>query len=209
MGKRLKKFFAIFVSVLFLTLCLFLLVGHRFLAVNDDDQVMNADAVVILAGGPNEDNLRIYEGVSLFEQGRVQYIILPLRHKTFTWSWVRKNYNVSESVPESKVLIGRAEPHDRQLIYQYGGTFVEARKTVKIMHRLHLSSAIIVSSSYHMRRAKVAFESTHQDQHFQFFYHPVQNPRNNEKPWWMNKKYMFRVLREYKKLIAAYFIYKK
>ena len=209
MGKRLKKFFLISISVLVLTVWLFLLEGHRILKVDDDDQVMNVDAVVILAGGPDEDILRIYEGISLFEQGRVKYIILPLRHKTFTWSWVRKNYNVSESVPESKVLIGRAEPQDRPLILQYGGTFVETKKTAKIMHRLHFSSAIIVSSSYHMRRAKIAFENARQDQHLQFFYHPVQNTKNNEKLWWMNKKYLFRVLREYKKLLAAYFIYKK
>lgn len=209
MGRQIKKFFIISVSVLFLIVLLFLLGGHRILKVDDDDRVMNADAAVILAGAPDEDILRVYEGISLFEQGRVKYIILPLRHKTFTWSWVRKNYKVSASIPESKVLIGRAEPRDRQLIFQYGGTFVEARKTARIMDRLHFSSAIIVSSSYHMRRAKIAFENARLDQHLHFYYHPVQYFRNNEKLWWMNKKYLVRVLREYKKLLAAYIIYKK
>jgi hypothetical protein len=192
-----------------LAVLLFLIEGHRFLKVDDDDQLMNADAVVILAGAPGEDILRVYEGISLFEQGRVQYIILPLRHKTLTWFWVKKNYKVGGSVPESKVLIGRAKPWDKQLISQYGGTFIEARKTVNIMRRLHLASAIIVSSSYHMRRARIAFENVRPDGHLQFYYHSVQNSKNNDKLWWTNKQYFFRVLREYKKLLAAYFIYKK
>jgi hypothetical protein len=58
-----------------------------------------------------------------------------------------------------------------------------------------------------MRRVKIAFEKVRRDQYPQFYYHPVQIIDKSDEFWWLNKKYLRKVLKEYKKLIAAYFIY--
>jgi uncharacterized SAM-binding protein YcdF (DUF218 family) len=187
---------------------LFLLYGEQFLRINNDDNKRKTDAVVILAGAPFlEDRQRILEGAKLYQQGRGRYIILPLRHATFKWSWVETHYELVNSIPETQIIVGRRTAEDKPEITQFGGTFVEAQKTVRIMHKHQLKSAIIVSSAYHMRRTKIAFDQVRSNPQLQFYFHPVDHTLNPELPWWRDGKYFRRVLGEYKKLLAAYFIY--
>jgi uncharacterized SAM-binding protein YcdF (DUF218 family) len=207
MEKSTGRVFVIFFSVLIVITILFLLEGEDFLCVKDDNPSLNTDAVIVLAGPPGEDNLRIQEGFDLFRQGRGRYLILPLRHKSFSWSWVLKNYQIEDTIPEDKILIGKSVAKESQIKAKSSGTFMEAKNAVEIMHRLQLNSAIIVSSCYHMRRVKIAFEKVRLDQYPQFYYYPVQIIDKSDEFWWLNKKYLQKVLKEYKKLIAAYFIY--
>jgi uncharacterized SAM-binding protein YcdF (DUF218 family) len=207
MGYLNIRVFQILISVSIIVVFVFLLGGEKFLCIQNDEPSVNTDAVVILAGGPREDITRVKEGIDLFRSGKVKYIIFPLRHKVFTWSWVSKNYRITAKIPEYKVIIGNDNPQDLRTTSNYGGTYNEALKTVEIMQRHQLRSAIIVSSCYHMRRAKMAFESCRTDGRPTFFYHPVQDFDESNRIWWLNINYFFRVLDEYKKLIAAYFIY--
>lgn len=207
MKKSAGRVLGIFFSVLIVIAILFLLKGEDFLCVEDDNPSVNTDAVIVLAGAPGEDNLRIQKGFDLFRQGRCRYLILPLRHKSFSWSWVLKNYQVEDSIPEDKILIGKTVAENSQIEAKSSGTLMEAKKTVEIMRRVQLNSAIVVSSCYHMRRVKIAFEKVRSDQYPQFYYHPVQIIDKSDEFWWLNKKYVQKVLNEYKKLIAAYFVY--
>jgi uncharacterized SAM-binding protein YcdF (DUF218 family) len=207
MGKLARRVFGILISVFILVVFVFLLEGEKFLCIKNDEPSVNTDAVVILAGGPHEDVMRVKEGIDLFRRGKVKYIIFPSRHKVFTWSWVSKNYRITDKIPGYKVIIGTDNPQDHQITSNYGGTYNEALKTVKIMQKHQLGSAIIVSSCYHMRRAKMAFESCRRDGQPTFFYHPVQNFDQSNRVWWLDIHYVDKVLDEYKKLIAAYFIY--
>ena len=75
------------------------------------------------------------------------------------------------------------------------------------MRENNLKSAIIVSSAYHIRRAKMAFQAVGKNHESKFFYHPVTVSFRNKKIWWMNKKYFFKILEEYTKLIASYVAY--
>jgi uncharacterized SAM-binding protein YcdF (DUF218 family) len=186
---------------------IFFLAGERFLRVKSDYQGQRADAVVVLAGSPKEDKGRIEEGSALIRQGEGRYLILPLRHSAIDWPWAVEYYGLQEALPEDKVLIGRSTKIDEPLIDRFGGTYVEAIKTVRIMRDLGLTSAIIVSSAYHMRRAQIAFEQFRQPGRLQFYYHPVDSERTTKQPWWTDTGYVARVLQEYKKLLAAYFIY--
>ncbi len=207
MGKLARKVFGILIFVFIIVVFVFLLEGEKFLCIKNDEPSVNTDAVIVLAGAPGEDNLRIQEGFDLFRQGRGRYLILPLRHKSFSWSWVLKNYQVEDTIPEDKILIGKSVAEESQIKAKSSGTLMEAKNTVEIMHRLQLNSAIVVSSCYHMRRVKIAFEKVRRDQYPQFYYHPVQIIDKSNEFWWLNKKYLQKVLKEYKKLIAAYFIY--
>jgi uncharacterized SAM-binding protein YcdF (DUF218 family) len=186
---------------------IFFLAGEKFLRIESDSQNQRTDAVVVLAGSAKEDKGRIEEGSALIREGKGRYLILPLRHSAIDWPWAVQYYGLHEALPEDKVLIGRSTKIDESLIDQFGGTYVEAIKTVRIMRDLDLTSAIIVSSAYHMRRAKIAFEQFRQPGRFEFYYHPVDPESKRKKPWWTDTEYVARVLQEYKKLLAAYFIY--
>ncbi|MCK4349186.1 MAG: YdcF family protein [Thermoplasmatales archaeon] len=202
MGKILK----IFLSLLCIFLVLFFWKGEQFLKINNDDDCLNADAVVVLVGSPEEDIQRVSEGVAPIQEGRGQFLILPLRHKALRWSWLIKSYGIRNDIPENSILIGKAESYKQNR--QYSGTFTEAKKTIQIMHQNKLKSAIIVSSGYHMRRAKIAFDRAQNGHSIRFCYHPVNYSRNYKKPWWIDIDYLPKVIVEYIKLIAAIFVYK-
>jgi hypothetical protein len=181
--------------------------GERFLRVADKNIPRIVDAVVVLAGSPDEDRRRVLEGAAYYHQGRTRFIILPTRHHTLTWSWVMRHYKIDPVIPETSVIIGTYDQKDHKLLNQYGGTYIEAQKTMLIMLKYKIKTAVIVSSDYHMRRAKMAFEKARQNSSQKFFYHPVLTKYASDKPWWMITEYRQRILREYKKLLAAMFIY--
>ena len=191
------------------TVCviLFLAKGEEFLRINSDIKGEYTDAVVVLAGSYKEDKERISEGTALIHQGKGQLLILPLRHPAIDWPWVVQYFDLIDELPENQVLIGRSTPEDEPIIEKFGGTYVEARKTVQIMQKLNLTSAIIVSSAYHMRRAQMAFDRYRPSTRIKFYYHPVEADSRNERMWWFDTKYVAKIFQEYKKVIAAVFIY--
>jgi uncharacterized SAM-binding protein YcdF (DUF218 family) len=200
-----------FTALMGLTI-LFLAFGEQFLRIEDDLSHAQTDAIVVLAGnvgGSSEDGQRIQEGAGLILRDRGQYLILPLRHNTITWSWVVEYYRINQPIPADRLLIGRSTPSDEQVITQYGGTYAEARKSVEIMRQHRMKSAVIVSSAYHMRRVKIAFEKSKKNHDLQFYYHPVNRSNTSGSFWWTDSRYAFRVLKEYRKLLAAYFIYNR
>ena len=75
------------------------------------------------------------------------------------------------------------------------------------MRQNDFRSVIIVSSGYHLRRAKLAFERLSKGKDFQFYYHAADQDSDDHGLWWMDVKYLLVILGEYKKLIGAYFIY--
>lgn len=186
---------------------LFLAKGEKFLRIESDDQNRRADAVVVLAGAFKEDKERIEAGTALMRQGKGTYLILPLRHAAVSWQWTVEYYGLRSDLPDARVLIGRSTLSDEPLINRFGGTYVEARKTVQIMRELDLRSAIIVSSAYHMRRAQMAFEQLRRSAGLDFYYHPVDASEAESKIWWLDTEYVVKILQEYKKLLAAFFIY--
>ncbi len=199
---KLKVFFASFmVGCVF-----FLFFGERFLQVHDDEG-QKADAVVVLAGSQKEDMARLREGVGLVREGRADYLILPLRYKSLRWSWLVKHYQIEANISQDKIYIGRGEGVDKKRYEKFGGTYSEAQETIRIMAQRNLASAIIVSSPYHMRRAKMAFEKSKIGYPLHFFYHAVQKTSYEQGPWWLDKVRFSRVLSEYPKLIAGFFVY--
>ena len=160
---------------LFLFSLLFLWKGEAFLILDDADACKNVDAVVVLAGALDEDSLRVKKGIEIAHSKKVQYLILPLRTHGITWSWLVNEYSIETSMSDEHVLIGNRELDDKQILKHYGGTFLEAKKTIDIMLKYHSNSAIVVSSGYHMRRTRLAFERAKQEYPMRFYYHPMRD----------------------------------
>lgn len=186
---------------------LFLLKGEEYLRVDSDVGEGRIDAVVVLAGSYKEDRERIEEGTMMVLNGKGTYLILPLRHPAIDWPWVVQYFSLKEDLPDNRVLIGRSTPDDEPMIEKFGGTYVEARKTVRIMQKLGLKTAIVVSSAYHMRRAQMAFAKHQSAARMTFYYHPVEHGPIEDRVWWLDAHYLGKILQEYKKVLAAFFVY--
>jgi hypothetical protein len=187
---------ACFVIVIFL----FLWKGEGFLTINNADDCNNVDAVIVLGGG-FEDLARVKEGVAVAESRETRYLILPSRHSAITWKWLVDAYNIETDLDAKDVLIGTMESEDKEVSDRYGSTYLEAEKSIQIMLENYLNSAIVVSSGYHMRRSRLAFETAKENHPIQFCYHPI--PKQLSKsPWWLDLSYVQRVVIEYGKLVG-------
>jgi len=201
----LKKAFKIVAASLAILLFLFIWQGESFLILDNADDCKDVDSVIVLAGSP-EDSLRIKKGVEITDSRGVEYLILPIRNSGITWAWLVDEYSIEIPISNERVLIGHMEPDDKQILKHYGGTFLEAKKSIEIMLKHHLNSAIVVSSGYHMRRSRLAFERAKEEYPIRFCYHPIREHLNKNKPWWLNLRYLLRVLTEYGKLASTYTI---
>ena len=174
-NNALKTAFKIVVSSLVILSFLFIWQGEAFLILDDSASCKDVDAVVVFAGAPDEDSLRVKKGIEIAHSKGVQYLILPLRTHGITWSWLVNECSIETSMSDEHVLIGNRELDDKQILKHYGGTFLEAKKTIDIMLKYHSNSAIVVSSGYHMRRTRLAFERAKQEYPMRFYYHPMRD----------------------------------
>lgn len=187
----------------------FFIWGNDFLCIEQGLPAQRVDVAVALAGPPDEDRERVLVAVDLLQAEEADLLLLPVRHRALEWSWFVRKYRIRTPLPEDRVIIGREENSKGRSWPDPGGTFAEARKTIEIMRRHHLRSAVVVSSGYHMRRARLAFERANPDPDLVFYFHPVDvlDPEDSG-PWWMNGGYALRVADEYVKLAGGYLFYR-
>jgi len=164
-----------------------------------------ADAVIVLAGRFDEDLQRLAEGVRLVEQGFGGCLILPLRDRGLSWKTLQRIYGIHTTIPVDKVLIGRPEHIDPAVLKYCGGTFSEAAVTVRLMRANTLSSAVVVSSRYHIPRVRLAFQKINSNGSLTFSYLPVGEPETGKL---LSSAYaLAKRLIEYGKFFTALFMY--
>ncbi len=197
------------IGVVVAGLTAFLIWGNDFLSVETGPLGDKADLAVVLAGAQPEDRERVLMAVDLVQAEEARMLLLPVRHRALEWSWFVRKYRIKAHLPEDRVLIGREGSPKRGAWPDLGGTFAEASKTLDIMRQHHFRSAIIISSNYHMRRARLAFERANQDPTLVFYFHAVdyQDPEDSD-PWWWDGSYVMKVADEYVKLLAGYLFYR-
>lgn len=163
------------------------------------------DAVVVLAGCPDEDRQRLTKGVDLMEGGCGSYLILPLRDTGLSWETLHKLYGVGRGIPGEKVLIGRPGHVDSAVLKFCGGTFGEAALTMGLMQAKSLRSAVVVSSRYHIPRVRLAFQELNSRNHLAFSYQPVGEPETDK--LLSSARALSKRLVEYGKFFTAFFVY--
>jgi hypothetical protein len=195
--------------VLIVGLAAFLGGGNRFLCHREGTVPGAADLVVVLAGPLDEDRERVAAGAALTHAGRHRFMLLPLRHRALTWPWFVRHYRIENPIPDERVLFGRSQVSKRRHAFDLGGTFAEAEKTVDVMRARGFGSAIVVSSCYHIRRARLAFERASKEPGLGFAFHAIdiEGPGSNG-PWWLDGAYAMKVADEYLKLVGGYLFYK-
>jgi hypothetical protein len=188
----------------------FFLGGPEFLRVDDGVPAEPADLAVALAGPADEDGRRIAAGVAFVRAEKARFLVLPVRHRALEWPWFVRHYRIEAPLGEDRVIVGRREGPGDPGSYDLGGTFTEAVRAVEIMRRQGFRSAIVVSSGYHIRRAKLAFERAGAGAPgIRFHFVPVEDdhPRG-PLTWWRREGAVARVADEYLKLAGGYLFYR-
>ncbi len=193
------------VVCLFAILCL----GRFPLTMDDSGRIKGLDAVVVLAGKGEQDAARLTGGVRLFQTYAARYLILPLRHSYLDWSWFVRRYGLPESVRETSVVIGCLDDDIQAYIECCGGTYAEAVKTYQLVSRLPIRQFAVVSSAYHLLRAKMAFSRVFAKEQYRIFYVPEGGGKGPDLLWWISGRNLRAVFEEYKKLLGGYFLYKQ
>lgn len=80
-------------------------------------------------------------------------------------------------------------------------TYENALFSRNIMLQNNFTSAIVVSSPYHMRRAAWLFDRAFNNDNITLLYSPVDNSWFKPEKWWTNKREIYTVIDEYAKFI--------
>lgn len=184
--------------------------GPELLRLDDGVPAEPADVAVALAGPADEDGKRIAAGAALVAAGKARFLLLPVRHRALEWPWFVRHYRIEAPLGEDRVIVGRREGPGDLGGYDLGGTFTEAVRTIEIMRRQRMRSAVVVSSDYHMRRARLAFERAGAaEAGIRLHFTPVGEglPRG-PLSWWRREGALGRVADEYLKLAGGYLFYR-
>lgn len=178
----------IIISIILSYSAILALIGS-FLVVQDE--LKKADAIIVINSDRN--GTRVAQGVSLYKNGYADKLIFSgcqIAWQTNDADIMKKQALVLE-VPEKAILLDR----------NGYTTFDNARNTLKIMKENHLNSAILVTSSYHTRRAMWIFKKVFKASGVKLSVLPARDSEFNPGDWWRREKDAKLVFNEYTKLI--------
>jgi uncharacterized SAM-binding protein YcdF (DUF218 family) len=133
-----------------------------------------SDAIVVISG--DEQMARFEEGVNLFARGFGQYIVFSgaAYDNGISNADVMRALAVKRGVPDSAIL---EEPQGED-------TWGNAVYTREILEEHGLRSAILVTSPYHARRAKLSFDAAYAGSGIQLMVHAAPDSQWRKLSWW-------------------------
>lgn len=174
-----------------LLLSIVILSAGRYLVYHQS--IHPADAIIILSGGIG----RIEEG-SVMHQNGFASIILLSNAKEETSSYGDMLQTALALGISEKVVLTEDEAQS---------TYQNALLTLPIMQDNGFSSAIVVSSDFHMRRVKFIFDHVYKDSGINLTYVGSSESGYNATMWWTDKYSREMTFNEYIKMIGNAFGY--
>jgi uncharacterized SAM-binding protein YcdF (DUF218 family) len=191
--KKIRKKIRLLV-VLLLVLC-FLFAGKYL---DYSTQPVKSDVIIVLGGGNGE---RESEASHLYKEHYANYVMLTdggQRSEAYTKKADKEiNWLVNDGVPRTDII---TELRSRS-------TYTNALYTKKLMEKYNFKSALVVSSSYHMRRAKYAFSNVYRSSGIKLTYQSAKVPHYMPALWWRNKIGWKYTSSEYVKLVGYWINY--
>lgn len=142
------------------------------------------DAIIILTGG----NYRIFTGLTLFADGLAPKMMISGVHKTVTASDILSTWKSEKPLPDCCLYLG----HDAQTTIENA---IEVQKWIK---EYKIQSIRLVTSAYHMPRAKIEFKNLMPEANI--IYHPVQEQDYTQD----DPRFWSIALSEYNKILLRY-----
>ena len=133
-----------------------------------------SDAIVVISG--DEQMARFQEGVSLYERGLGQYLV---------FSGAAYDNGTSNADVMRDLAVKRGVP-DRAIFEEPlgGDTWGNAVYTRQVLEEHGLRSAILVTSPYHARRAKLTFDAAYAGSGIALSVHAAPDSQWRKLSWW-------------------------
>ena len=133
-----------------------------------------SDAIVVISG--DEQLARFQEGVNLYQQGMGRYLVFSgaAFDNGTSNADVMRGLALRRGVPSSAIL---DEPLGED-------TWGNAIYTREVLEDHGLRSAILVTSPYHARRAKLTFDAAYADSGIQLTVHAAPDSQWRKLSWW-------------------------
>ncbi|OMD98688.1 hypothetical protein BSK54_22055 [Paenibacillus odorifer] len=179
---RLPKKILFLCAFVFAIIFLFFTAG-RFLALSQTPK--NADVIIVLSGGYN----RVETASDLFKKDYASFVVLSNVNGFAGSLGDMLTTALSLEIPSDVIL----SENDAKSTYE------NAKLTLPILKDNNFSSAIVVSSDFHMRRVKFNFDRVYKNSGIEITYIGVESGYNS-KSWWSNKYSRETTFDEYVKL---------
>jgi len=161
------------------------------------DEPHHVDVIRVLGGSPD----RYLYGVELFRQGYGDKLIFSL------WDDYMPLLQRSKSEIISDYAQAEGLSPEDVTFWEAISTFHEAEMTLAYIEREQITSLIVVSSPYHMRRASIVFDHVIGDA-AKIYYVPVPMSWSDYRTdWWRSKESTVAVIHEYVAMIYYQFKY--
>jgi uncharacterized SAM-binding protein YcdF (DUF218 family) len=133
-----------------------------------------SDAIVVISG--DEQMARFQEGVNLYQKGLGQYLVFSgaAYDNGTSNADVMRSLAVQRGVPGAAIL---EEPQGED-------TWGNAVYTRQLLEEHQLRSAILVTSPYHSRRAKLTFDAAYTGSGIQVMVHAAPDSQWRKLSWW-------------------------
>ncbi len=133
-----------------------------------------SDAIVVISG--DEQMARFAEGVNLYQRGFGRYLVFSgaAYDNGTSNADVMRTLAMERGVPESAIL---EEPLGED-------TWGNAIYTRQVLEKHSLRSAILVTSPYHARRAKMTFDAAYSGSGIQLVLHSAPDSQWRKLSWW-------------------------
>ncbi|MDQ0196750.1 YdcF family protein [Paenibacillus wynnii] len=151
-----------------------------------------ADVIIVLSGGSGRVDL----GADLFKAAYSPYVMLSNAEESIDASGDMLQTALAMGIPQEAILT-----EDAAL-----STYDNAKYTLPIMKQHGFTSAIVVSSDYHMRRVKFIFDHVYKKSGIELTY-VSSHTSYNAKRWWSDSYSREITFSEYTKMIGNAFGY--
>lgn len=156
-----------------------------FLVVNAPEP---ADLIVVLAGGEND--LRYWNGVRLMKEGYAHHLILDVFARGETFG--------HPDMELAQELLDRTTPGQSRICpLRESSTYDEARYLAPCLAASGAKSVLVVSSEYHIRRAREILQHRLPQYHFSFY--GASDPYYFGTRWWTNRQWAKTTLSEWER----------
>lgn len=182
MKKILPWFIILLLVSVFLSLGLFLEV---------QENPVKSDCIIVISGDRGD---RITQAVNLYNSDYAPIILISggkVYHHT-TIAKLMKDHALELGIPENSMILEE----------QADSTYQNAVNCKKIIIDNGFTSAIVVTSNYHMRRTSIVFNKVFKDTDVKLTYSSAKDPFFNAKQWWSTNKGIMYTFTEYIKLIG-------
>jgi uncharacterized SAM-binding protein YcdF (DUF218 family) len=150
------------------------LLGPGFILDTPQPALRQSDAIVVISG--DEQMARFAEGINLYEQGFGKYLVFSgaAYDNGTSNADVMRELAIQRGVPARAIL---EEPQGED-------TWGNAVYTRQVLEEHNLGSAILVTSPYHLRRAKATFDAAYTGSGIELMVHAAPDSQWRKLSWW-------------------------